>query len=499
MKQIHFWFIIFLGCFTPCVAQEMMVPMQPPSFGATQEMMMPMQTVPSFGATQEMMMPMQTVPSFGATQEMMMPMQTVPSFGTTQEMMPVQPMSSFESPWEPPNTGENIPYPDVSIESYFVNPYEEKPANNDPPPEEPLVAENFKMDHTTPMLPPPPFSMDRGNLESYYDEQPISEKPPYRLRVGDRLMLSVYGQRDTRRLALVDVTGSISYLFINSLPAVGRTIDEIRHDIEEKLKTYYRNPVLIATAVDLAPDFYTIVGEVKLPGKRPLRGNATVLTALSAAGGFTTRIFRNQTIDLVDLDHSFLARKGQMVPIDFVRLVRFGDVTQDIPLMAGDYLFMATSTFDKVYVLGEVLGPTSIEIIDTISLAEALTFAGGVTLRASSRVAVIRGSLGCPETFLVDINRILKGKACDFRLCPGDIVYVPARKFTMLRELVQEGIRAFVSIVASIAGTSAFIAIQPNACNILSPVPVISTGGVTTGTFITPAGGAVGGTVVGVP
>ena len=409
----------------------------------------------------------------------------------------MDPNHFMESYWEQPHSEVNPQYPDVSIDSYFAYPWQEQDAFANP--DTSAVCEGYEPDYDmSTMMPMQPmgdpfFEYDQFNY--HHHQQPVQEqvKDSYRLRVGDRLVMSVYGDKETRRFVFVDVTGCISYLFINCVPAVGKTIDEVRHEIEAQLKTYYRNPVLIVTAIDVTPDFYTIVGEVKNPGKKVLRGNATVLTALSEGRGFTTRIFRNQTLDLVDLEHSFLSRRGQIVPVDFERLVKFGDTSQDITLMPGDYIFMATSQLGRVYVLGEVQSVTTVEMIDTLSLAEALTYAGGLTIRSSSRVAVIRGSLGCPETFLIDINRILKGKACDFMLCPGDIVYVPPRKFTLLRQIIREGIFSFVSIFASLAGTSAFIAIQPNACNILTPIPIIGTGGVVTGVPVGGGGGFVGG------
>lgn len=365
--------------------------------------------------------------------------------------------SGKEKPVDPVN-----PYPDVTIETFYHHP-------DAPRQEEVEEVEN--------------------GIPTFH------EIGPYRLRMGDRLTMSVYGEPATKRLVVVDFTGSISYLLVSSLPAEGRTIDEVRHAIEEQLKAYYKDPILIITATDVIPDFYTIIGEARKPGKKRLVGHTTLLSALSAGGGFNNRVFRNMTIDTVDLDHSFLSRRGEILPIDFSRLVYEGDASQDVTLENGDYIYLASAYMDKIYVVGEVLGAATIELLDTMSLSEAIATAGGMTLRASSRVAVIRGSLGCPEYFLIDINRILKGCACDFPLCPGDIVYVPPRKFQALREIVQGGIRAFVGTLAAIAGTSAFVSITPNATNVITPVPIINTGGSTT--FIgSSAGGVTTGVVI---
>lgn len=321
----------------------------------------------------------------------------------------------------------------------------------------------------------------------YLPADDLSDDEHYRLRVGDALHISIYGEPMTKREVSVGPNGGISYLMVRSVPAVGKTIAEFRHELTEHLKSYYRSPVVSMTAISFTGDHYTISGEVRNPGKKPLLGEATLLSALSEAGGFTNRLYRNQTIDLVDLERSFLVQDGRYVPVNFERLVLWGDMSQNVSLRPGDFIYMAAYVMPKVYVLGEVRRNLTINYLDTISLAEALTEAGGVTLRASSRVYVIRGALDCPITYCIDINRILKAYACDFWLEPGDIVYVPPMKFSHLKEIIQGGISTFISVLASIAGTNVFLEITPKAkgTNVLSPVPVINTTSGSTQTIVT--------------
>ncbi len=310
-----------------------------------------------------------------------------------------------------------------------------------------------------------------------------SEEGPYRLQVGDRLAIAIYGEPTSRKRVTVGTTGAIHYLFLPGIPAIGKTIPELKHEIQEQLKSYYKYPVVVITPIHFSGGSYTIIGEVNLPGNKLLKGNATVLSALCEAGGFTTRIFRNQTVDLVDLDHSFLSRNGEYVPVDFRRLVKEGDMSQDLPLKSGDYLFMSTQLMSKVYVLGEVRDSLTINYLDTITLAQAIAEAGGTTVRASSRVCVIRGSIATPRWFLIDLNRIVKGNARDFQLFPGDIIYVPPMRFTLLKEILQGGLLAFVNQTFSIAGTVTFLKVNPAAVgtNVISPVPVVTPLGPTSG------------------
>jgi len=123
-------------------------------------------------------------------------------------------------------------------------------------------------------------------------------------------------------------------------------------------------------------DYYSILGEVKEPGYKRIEGNPTVLSALCEAKGFTTRLYRDQTVDQSDLSRSFMVREGQFVPIDFVKLVEEGDISQDIALKNGDYIYINQSGLNRIYVLGEVNSPTTFEFLHTSTLAQAITEAG---------------------------------------------------------------------------------------------------------------------------
>jgi polysaccharide biosynthesis/export protein len=291
----------------------------------------------------------------------------------------------------------------------------------------------------------------------------LPPKADYRLKSGDTLLIDIYGEANTQKQVIVDPRGMVSYLFISAVPALGKTISELRQDLEKRLNTYYRNVVLSITPMKFGAAFYTISGEVNEPGRKPVIGNPTVLSAIGQAGGFTLIEWREQLIDLSDLEHAFLARNGSYVPVDFVRLVREGDLSQDIPLMEGDYIYIPNRQVKQVFVLGETYRSAAISYFDHISLAEAIAEAGDVTARASSRVLVIRGSLACPVKFLVHYTKIVKGRTCDFPLMPGDIVFVPPRRLQKLREIFYSALNTFVATVAAVAGQQAFIKIHPHA------------------------------------
>ncbi len=284
----------------------------------------------------------------------------------------------------------------------------------------------------------------------------------YRIKIGDAFMFNIYGEQEKPKKVVVDPTGSISFSIVHSHHVLGKTVDEVRRELTKKLQKEIKFVLVSMTPQVFTSQRYTIMGEVTSPGVKPLQGTTTVLDALASAGGINYGPFRGKLIEYGDLNHAFLARKGEYVSVDFRRLVHGGDTTQNVKLESGDYIYIPTITTQNVYILGEVGKPAAFEFYTTVTLREAIAYAGGTTLRASSRVAIIRGSLCNPIKYLVDFNRILKGCECDIILEPGDIVFVPARKFSSVEDIFRGALNTMVSTVATSAANRAFLSVVPN-------------------------------------
>jgi protein involved in polysaccharide export with SLBB domain len=263
---------------------------------------------------------------------------------------------------------------------------------------------------------------------------------------GDTLNLQLFDQPDSARTEVpIGPDGRISFLQVRDLMAAGLTIDELRAKMDEALAKYYQNPHSIITPAAYYSKKYIMLGAVMNKGvytfDRPMR----VIEAIARAGGLETGLYAARTVELADLQRSFLVRNGQRVPVDFEGLFQRGDLSQNIPLQPDDYLYFALASANEIYVLGEVMGPGVQVFAANPSAISAITMAGGFTTRAfKSRVLVIRGSLDHPETFVVDTGAILSGKRPDFKLSPRDIVYVCRNPWIVAGEIVDMAAKAFV-------------------------------------------------------
>lgn len=94
-------------------------------------------------------------------------------------------------------------------------------------------------------------------------------------------------------------------------------------------------------------------------------------------------------------------------------------------------VFVKERKSQKVHVLGQVNKAGSFPFESGMSVVQAITNAGGFTKLASqNRVTVTRvGADGEKRTFEVPVGDIGSGKAVNFQLSPGDIVFVPEAIF----------------------------------------------------------------------
>ena len=138
----------------------------------------------------------------------------------------------------------------------------------------------------------------------------------YRLGIGDRLRVNVFGETDLSLEATVDGTGHISYPLLGSVLAMRKTADELAKDISVGLAAgYLVNPDVRVTVTQYRA-FY-VIGQVQHAGSYPYVVGLTVEKALALAGGLTA-IASTRKIYLLHEDMP--AEKRMRVSMDTVVL-----------------------------------------------------------------------------------------------------------------------------------------------------------------------------------
>ena len=111
----------------------------------------------------------------------------------------------------------------------------------------------------------------------------------YRIGVDDDVKVSVWQNPGLDVTVPVRPDGMISVPLVGDIDAGGRTPEEVAGEIQEKLKTYVRDPQVTVIVTQLRSHEYLsrvrVTGAVRQPVSVPYRQGMTVLDAVLAAGG----------------------------------------------------------------------------------------------------------------------------------------------------------------------------------------------------------------------
>jgi protein involved in polysaccharide export with SLBB domain len=281
-------------------------------------------------------------------------------------------------------------------------------------------------------------------------------KEEFRLGVSDKLDIEIMQEEGTRQECRVMPDGNLYFNALHGVKAAGLTVPELKVKLETGLKEMYRSPQVSIILRGVNSQRVWVLGRVNTPGLYPIDGPMTVLEAISKAGGLFASRFSGSTEELADLHHSFLVRNGEYVPVDFYRLLREGDVSQNIYLRNGDYIYLPSSLSQEVYVLGAVKQPKAIGFSDQVTLVSAVSGAKGLLPNAyAQRAVIVRGSLAEPKVATVNLTEILAGKQPDILLEPRDIVWIPNSPWDRVEQYTKLVINTFVRTVAANAGGQA--------------------------------------------
>jgi len=266
-------------------------------------------------------------------------------------------------------------------------------------------------------------------------------RPPsdaYKLGPGDLLDIEVADVAGTRSNTFIMPDGMVYYNLAGGVRAEGLTLEEFNKSLTTALKRDYTNPQLNITVSEVRSRRYWMLGRVFKPGIFPLSQPTTLLEAIGKSGGLSTSGFSGTTEELADLSNSMVIRNGDVLPVNFIKLVRDGDASQNIYLQHNDYIYIPSAQASSVLLLGAVKAPRSVSFKDSLSLVECIAQGGGPAQGAyTDKVVIVRGSLNQPRATTVNFAEIIKGKATDFQLKPGDIVWLPQRPLTLVQSTIE--------------------------------------------------------------
>lgn len=119
---------------------------------------------------------------------------------------------------------------------------------------------------------------------------------------------------------LVLTDNSIIFPIIGKVNVGGKSIEEVRHVLTEKLKLYVKSPIVNINIINFK---ITILGEVKTPGTYPIENQrVSLLQAIGMAGGLNIQGKRNNILVIREengqtIHHSIDLRKNDFFNSDY--------------------------------------------------------------------------------------------------------------------------------------------------------------------------------------
>ncbi len=308
------------------------------------------------------------------------------------------------------------------------------------------------------LLPSPVVSRDDESLDPrLLDASGDEDGKPYRIGPGDALLVAVYNHPElaiatyagavaaapspTGRTAglYVDNDGTIQFPLIGSVHVAGKTSEELHLFLEQELARYVKEPKVTVQVLFNGSIRYYLLGQFVAPGlkyaDRPMR----LLEALALGDSIV--------LEKASLRGAYVSRDGKRLPVNFRRLLRDGDMRQNIRLHGGDMIFVPDNLSEQAFVFAGAAGSNArggaVPFINGhLDILQALAQSGiGFRERAQGRlsaVRVIRSEADRGQFFVVDADSILRGEAANFQLSPGDIVFVPETGVTSWNEALQQ-------------------------------------------------------------
>lgn len=153
----------------------------------------------------------------------------------------------------------------------------------------------------------------------------------YLLQPGDKLAVSVWKEEEMQKEIVITPDGKIAFPLAGELSAAGRSVTDVRKDIETRLKKYIPEPVVTVAVVAVGGNIAYVIGQVNKPGAIIMNPAISVMQALAIAGGGTA---------FAKLDDIIVIRGNRspqrVLTFRYSQVASGKDLAQNITLETGD-------------------------------------------------------------------------------------------------------------------------------------------------------------------
>jgi len=268
----------------------------------------------------------------------------------------------------------------------------------------------------------------------------------YKDTIQDDDVLNVvlyYPKREDLMIAVKTIGESVGYKVINgkialpdlgSVDVIGLTLEEAKQKITHKYNEQFADAEVFLNYKERIVRKVELAGLVKIPNV-PVDGKIKLFDVLSKA----------QIPTDANLFKSYVIRNNKMLFVDLYKLLKEGDMSQNIVMRGGDKVYIAEPCSATLMVMGEVKHEGILDLPGgRLSLREALARSGGILFTGDkSYIQIIRGSIVKPKIYILSWEHIIHLPNDSLYLMPGDIVYVASKPITEWNRFVEQLIPTF--------------------------------------------------------
>lgn len=167
--------------------------------------------------------------------------------------------------------------------------------------------------------------------------------PAYIIGPGDSVNVFVWGNPDLSANVPVRPDGKITTPLVEDVQASGKTPTELAREMENRLGTYIKNPVVTVIVTSFVGRFseqVRVVGQAAQPQSLPYRENLSLLDVMISVGGLTEFASGNSA-SLVRTEDG----KQRQYRLRIDDLLNDGDISANVALRPGDIVIIPEAWF----------------------------------------------------------------------------------------------------------------------------------------------------------
>jgi len=272
------------------------------------------------------------------------------------------------------------------------------------------------------------YNLFEGGPSTFAPLDRVPVPSDYVIGPGDEIVIRAWGQIDVDVRTTVDRNGRIYIPKVGAIGVAATRYQDLDARVRGAVSRVFKNFDLVVTLGELRAIQVFVVGQVRKPGSYTISSLATLVNALLASGGPTTKGSMRKVQ---------LKRANKVVTeFDLYDLLQKGDKSKDAQLLPGDVIFVPPIG-PLAAISGSVNIPAIFELKGGQKLEDLVAMAGGLSTSAAGQKVTLERIFDRKNRVVQELPMDASGMAR--ALTDGDIVNVFALSPRLINAVTLRG------------------------------------------------------------